>query len=83
MTLQVSLCQTLSETPKTGFLASRLILYGCVFVMLSLNRLFTTIVILNEPVRDKTNNLGFRPGLTQTSLYSHRKELEALNFGFK
>ena len=25
MTVQVSLCQTLSETPKTGFLASRLI----------------------------------------------------------
>ena len=24
MTVQVSLCQTLSETPKTGFLASRL-----------------------------------------------------------
>ena len=26
VTVQVSLCQTLSETPKTGFLASRLIL---------------------------------------------------------
>ena len=26
-----------------------------------------------EPVREKTNNLGFRPGLTQTSLYSLRR----------
>ena len=24
----------------------------------------------------------FRPGLTQTSLYSHRRRLEAWNFGF-
>ena len=30
-----------------------------------------------KPVHEKTNNLGFRPGLTQTGLYSHRKELEA------
>ena len=26
----------------------------------------------NEAVHEKTNNLGFRPGLTQTGLYSHR-----------
>ena len=31
----------------------------------------------NEPLREKTNNLGFRPGLTQTGLYSHRRWLEA------
>ena len=30
-----------------------------------------------EPVRDKTNNLGIRPGPTQTDLYSHRRWLEA------
>ena len=36
-----------------------------------------------EPVREKTNNLGFRPGLTQTGLYSHRTLLEAGNFVFK
>ena len=30
-----------------------------------------------EPVHEKTNNLGFRPGLTQTGLYSHRRWLEA------
>ena len=30
-----------------------------------------------EPVREKTNNLGFRLGLTQTRLYSHSIKLEA------
>ena len=40
-------------------------------------RIYAIIVITNEPVREKTNNLGFRPGLTQTDLYNHRKELEA------
>ena len=34
-------------------------------------------------MREKTNNLCFRPGSTQTSLYSHRKGLEAGNFGFR
>ena len=32
--------------------------------------------LTNEPVRDKTNNLGFAPGPTQTELYSHRSRLE-------
>ena len=32
---------------------------------------------VHEPVHEKTNNLGFRPGLTQTGLYSHRRWLEA------
>ena len=36
-----------------------------------------------EPRRDKTGLWGFRPGLTQTDLYSHRSRLEAYNFGFK
>ena len=34
-----------------------------------------------EPVREKTNNLGLPPGPTQIKLYSHRRYLEALNFG--
>ena len=34
-------------------------------------------------MREKTNNLGFRQGLTQTGLYSHRTLLEAGNFGFR
>ena len=34
-------------------------------------------IYLFEPVHDKTNNLGFRPGPTQTGLYKHRRWLEA------
>ena len=37
----------------------------------------TTILFTYEPVHDKTNNLGFRPGPTQTSLYSHRRNPES------
>ena len=40
-------------------------------------------IIVFEPVHEKTNNLGFRPGPTQTGLYSHRTLLEAGNFVFK
>ena len=38
---------------------------------------------LNEPRSEKTGLRGFRPGPTQTGLYSHRIWLEALNFGFR
>ena len=34
----------------------------------------------NEPSHEKTNNLGFRQGPTQTDLYSHRN---MKNFGYK
>ena len=43
----------------------------------------TDLKNVSEPVREKTNNLGFRPAPTQTSLYSHRSRLDASNFGFK
>ena len=33
--------------------------------------------LLHETSREKTNKLGFRPGPTQTSLYSHRSRPEA------
>ena len=33
--------------------------------------------VINEPVHEKTNNMGFRTGPTQTGLYSHRRWLEA------
>ena len=33
--------------------------------------------LIFEPVHEKTNNLGFRPGLTQTRLHSHTIKLEA------
>ena len=36
----------------------------------------------NESSRENTKNLGFRPGLTQTSLFSNRSRLEAWNFRF-
>ena len=39
--------------------------------------------MINEPVREKTGFRGFRPVLTQTGLYSHRRWLEAGNFGFR
>ena len=38
---------------------------------------------LNEPRCEKTGLRGFRPGPTQTGLYSHRRWLEAGNFGFR
>ena len=37
----------------------------------------TTLTITYEPVHEKTNNLEFRPGPTQTGLYTHRRRLEA------
>ena len=39
--------------------------------------------LINEPRRQKTGLQGFRPGPTQTGLYSHRKWLETWNFGFR
>ena len=36
-----------------------------------------------EPRSEKSGLWRFRPGPTQTSLYSHRKRLEAGNFGFR
>ena len=36
-----------------------------------------------EPVHEKTDNLRFRPGLSQTGLYSHKRWLEAGNLGFR
>ena len=38
---------------------------------------------LYGPCCEKTGLWGFRPGLTQTGLYSHRRWLEASNFGFR
>ena len=38
---------------------------------------------LYEPVHETTNNFGFRPGVTQSRLYSHRRWIEPGNFGFR
>ena len=46
-------------------------------------KLWSIKVSIYEPVCEKTNDFGFRPGLTQTRLYSHRRWLEAGNFGFR
>ena len=40
-------------------------------------------ILLYEPVREKTNNFGFRPSLTQTRLHMHRRWLEDGTFGFR
>ena len=37
----------------------------------------------SEPHCEKTGLRGFRPGPTQTGLYSHRTWLEACNFVFR
>ena len=42
-----------------------------------------TGILINEPSHEKTNNLGFRQGLTQTDRCSQRSRLETRTFGFK
>ena len=46
-------------------------------IVSSLHCLASVTSVANEPVREKTNNLGSPPGLIQTGLYSHRRQLEA------
>ena len=41
------------------------------------------LLTITEPYCEKTCLRGFPPGPTQTSMYSHRRWQEALNFGFK
>ena len=58
------------------------IIYFSLLACYSLFLFFTPTRIVKaglkfEPVREKTNNLGLRPGQLQTRLYSHRKRLEA------
>ena len=40
-------------------------------------------MIITETSNVKTNNLGFRPGPTQSDLYNHTSRPEAQDFGFK
>ena len=69
-----SLEDLIDETPTFGFIlkcikvsiqAINKVLYKC-----NLKK------IIIEPVCDKNNNLGFRPGPTQTGLYRHRSRQE-------
>ena len=39
--------------------------------------------LIFEPHSEKNDLRDFRPGLTQTGLYSHRRWLDAGNFGFR
>ena len=55
---------------KTGFLMTRLISMG-------------DALMLNEPRREKTGLWGFRPGPTQTGLYSHTRWLEPRDLKFQ
>ena len=48
-----------------------------------MKKLLNLSLIVYEPVHEKNNNLGLQPGLTQTGLNSHRRWLEAGNFGFR
>ena len=41
------------------------------------------VVVLFEPRCEKTGLRDFRPGPTQTGLYSYRRWIEASNFGFR
>ena len=41
------------------------------------------MLYINLPSCVKTNNLGSRPGRTQTELYKHRRWLEAGKFRFR
>ena len=81
--VQPGLCRTWSETPKTGFLRTRLIysLQNYSKFHRHIHVLFPFFVSMQastlEPRCEKTGLWGFRPGPTQTGLCSHTRWLEA------
>ena len=46
------------------------------YVNIEMTKFDEISVLVNELLHEKTNNLGFRPGLTQTDLYKHRSSQE-------
>ena len=44
---------------------------------IAMTRKLVSTTLNNEPMREKTSSLGFRPGPTQTGLYKHRRQLES------
>ena len=72
VTAQSGLCWTWSETLKTGFLTTRLKL-SLIFKYPP----YPFFWLYYEPRCEKNGLRGFRPGPTQTGLYSHRRWLEA------
>ena len=74
VTVQAGLCRALSETPKTGFLASWLISSSRQIVI------FFEIdhrILLQDASNTNKFIWGFRPGLTQTRLCTYRIWQEA------
>ena len=68
-------CAVMSEKALSFYLWKRINLYlsQLLFGQLSVGELSCYPFEVNE----ETNNLGFRPGPIQTSLYSHRSKLDA------
>ena len=85
--VQPGLCQTRSETPKTGFLTTRLISCrsGFLMIILALDKWQSKMqmLLMNveqkpiEPRCEKTSFQGFRPGPTKTRLCNRIIWLEA------
>ena len=46
----------------------------------TIHKLITKLCFVSEPLNEKINSMGFRPGPTQTGLYSHRKKARSLRF---
>ena len=57
MAVQPGLCRTWSETPKTGFLTTRLILLPFLWLMLIAYRPTTLIMLETRPFRDNCKNV--------------------------
>ena len=72
-----------SSDNNTADQSARMCRLICAFVSrISLNQVLSRRVSF-EPRSEKTGLRGFRPGPTQTGLYSYRIWLEAGNFGFR
>ena len=69
--------------PKFQAPSHHLWLYSPVCVGSGQKTCFLETQLIFEPRSEKTGLRGFRPGLTQTGLYSHRRWLEACNFRFR
>ena len=68
--------RTWSETPKTGFLTTRLNWSQETKGRLAHQSYTFFTSWLLEPRFEKTGLRGFRPGPTQTGLYNHKRQLE-------
>ena len=65
---------SMNEAIKTLIsLAMQQLLRNQLWLSMSFKLLSKQGLCMIEPVREKTNNKGVRPGSTQTSLYGHRR----------